>query len=175
MLLTPDGFIEVPITSEMILKSAQRADAMGELKNSIRHGEGNIIGFLGEAITLEALPGSISCPTYEYDIIRAGKRLEVKSKDRTARPKLDYEVSVAEYNAAQRADFYIFTSLYRPKDLILPIVGYVVGYMQVGEFRAKARFLKAGDIDPSNGWECKADCWNLPISELHRFNKLEQV
>ena len=175
MRITDEGFIEVPITGEMMLGAAQRANDMGELKNSIRHGQGNLIGFLGEAISLEAFPHSISCPNYEYDILRNNSRLEIKSKDRTVRPKLDYEVSVADFNATQRADFYVFCSLYRPKGFIAPTVGYVVGYISTGEFKQLARFLKAGEIDPSNGWECKADCWNLPISELHRFNKLEQV
>jgi hypothetical protein len=170
--LTPDGFIEIPITAEMIFEASDRAARMGELKNSIRHGEGNIIGFLGEAITLQAFPGAISCPTYEYDILRNNQRLEVKSKDRSVRPELHYEVSVAEYNSTQHADFYIFCSLYRPKEFIVPTVGYVVGYMSPTEFKQRARFLKAGDVDTSNGWECKADCWNLPIEHLHKFKHL---
>ena len=34
------------------------------------------------------------------------------------------------------------------------------------EYFNKATFLKKGDIDPSNNYTVKADCYNVPISEL---------
>jgi len=46
---------EVFITDEMFLKARDESIKMGCLRNSIRNGEGNIVGFLGEFITQIAL------------------------------------------------------------------------------------------------------------------------
>ena len=34
------------------------------------------------------------------------------------------------------------------------------------DFYTKATKYQRGDVDPANGFEFKADCYNLPISEL---------
>ena len=42
------------------------ADAMGKLNNSIRHGEGNVYGFLGEMIFAK-ITGAEQDNTYDWD------------------------------------------------------------------------------------------------------------
>ena len=77
--------IEVKITKEMIDTCRPHATEIGRLKNSIRKGNGNLIGVLGELLVHQALPGSIWTPetvTPSWDIIDAdGKRIEVKTKE----------------------------------------------------------------------------------------------
>lgn len=168
--ITPDGFIKIFITPKMISIASQKADELGELKNSIRHGAGNLTGFLGEQLILSAFPDAESCPTYHYDILHEGKRLEVKTKDRTSVPLVNYECSVSAYNYEQRADLYVFCSTHRRRGESVPFEGYILGYISPEEYKAEAQFLPAGSLDPSNGWKVSADCYNLPISKLVRFN-----
>lgn len=181
MKITGEGFIEVAITPAMRARAALKAKEMGTLRNSIRKGEGNLAGFLGEEIVLEAFQCASSQNTYQHDVTFDGTSFEVKTKDRTVPPKILYEASVANYNATQQADFYVFTSLYRDEkvDLESPdylpgdeyITGYVIGVISKEDYKRQAIFLREGDIDPSNGWKVSADCYNLLYSRLYRFSR----
>lgn len=170
MIITHDGFIEVVITDEMISRAAAKDREMGELNNSIRNGDGNLCGFLGEEVVLAAWNGSTSQNTYQHDITFEEISFEVKSKDRTVAPLLEYESSVAKFNTRQRADFYVFTSLLRRKGTKDYTKGYVLGIIDKQEYFEKATFLRVGDIDPSNNWKVRADCYNLHYRHLTRFS-----
>ena len=41
------------------------------------------------------------------------------------------------------------------------------------EYFDKANLLKKGEIDPSNNFTVKADCYNLKISELRKMKEIE--
>ena len=45
-------------------------------------------------------------------------------------------------------------------------VGWFLGSMGHDEYYNKATFLKKGDVDPSNNFTVRADCYNLKIEEL---------
>lgn len=175
MIIRNDGMIEIKITSDMFERAKIKAEEMGELKNSIRKGRGNLAGFLGEEIVLEAFPGSVSNNNYDYDIALDEMKLEIKTKDRTVEPKLSYEASVANYNTRQAADFYVFVSLYRDKASDTYTHGYVVGLIEKDQYKQRAKYLKAGDVDPSNNWIVSADCYNLPYKELTRFGEIVEA
>lgn len=42
--------IPVPISDKMVSEAKEKAEEMGKLNNSIRSGEGNIVGFLGKRL-----------------------------------------------------------------------------------------------------------------------------
>jgi hypothetical protein len=159
--------IEVQITPKMLQASIESSKKLGILNNSIRSGNGNLAGFLGEECVLNAISGSLKSNTYDYDILIGDKRFEVKTKDRTVAPRPEYECSIPNYNTKQLADYYIFVSLLRKNNDYLK--GYVLGYMSKDEYFKKATLLKKGDIDKSNNFTVKADCWNLKINELHQI------
>lgn len=170
MTITPDGFLEVTITPAMLATAQTKADEMGQLRNSIRGGRGNLAGFLGEEVVLAGFPGSRAHNTYDYDILFDDTvRLEVKTKDRTVPPRIDYEVSVASFNTRQQADFYVFVSLVRDKATNTYTRGYICGLIAKADYKANSTQLRKGDIDPSNGWEVSANCHNLPIGSLTRL------
>lgn len=169
MLITQDGFIEVVVTPEMMQRAEAKAEEMGELRNSIRRGQGNVAGFLGEEVVKSVFAGSAEQNTFQHDIVFEEVSFEVKTKDRTVVPSLGYEASVANYNTRQRADFYVFTSLLRNKASKCYEKGYVLGIIEKTEYFDKATFLQKGDIDPTNGWMVSADCYNLPYAALSRF------
>lgn len=165
---TDEGFQEVQITPAMLARAQAKADALGTLRNSIRSGRGNLTGFLGEEVVLAAWPGSEESNTYDYDLLFEEVRFEVKTKDRTVRPCLSYETSVANFNTRQRADFYVFVSLFRDRQSDVFTVGYVCGIISKADYTDQSHFLRKGDIDPSNNFVVRADCHNLAIRQLAR-------
>lgn len=152
--------IEVIVTDDMISAAKQKALDMGRLNNSILSGTGNMAGFVGEQIALSILNGEWS-NTYDYDILVDGYKVDVKTKQTTVKPKPFYECSVANYNTKQLCDVYAFVRVL--KDLSK---GWYLGSIKKQDYFSKAVYLKKGDIDPSNNFTVRADCYNLRIQEL---------
>jgi hypothetical protein len=152
---------EVAISLPMLDLARTKAAELGKLHNSILKGKGNIAGFLGEQIALHCLGGTWA-NTYDWDIILPdGKRIDVKTKQTSVKPLPEYECSVTKYNTKQKCDAYAFVRL--KNDFM---VGWYLGCMDKEKYLEKAAFKKKGDIDPSNTYKFKADCYNLAIKEL---------
>jgi hypothetical protein len=159
--------IEVPITDADFNEAKEKAENLGKLKNSIRKGEGNITGFLGEIAANKVIKGKIVSDTsYDFDILKEEVSWEVKTKSRSVKPKPDYNCSVAEYNTKQKCDRYIFVSLW---PIEKPTKAYILGYLTKDEFYKKAFFLKKGQIEPGTPWRVKASCYNVKVSELNQM------
>ena len=152
--------IQVEITDEMLLAAREKATEMGELKNSILKGQGRLAGFVGEQVVMKILGGKWE-NTYDYDINVNNVRIEVKTKQTTVQPLPHYECSVAAFNIKQNCDAYAFVRVL--KDFS---VGWFLGVMKKDEFFQKAKRLKKGEVDPSNNFTVRADCYNLRIDEL---------
>lgn len=152
--------LEVIVSDEMLSLAKQKDEDMGRLKNSILSGRGNLAGFVGEQIALQILGGEWS-NTYDYDIVLDGLKIDVKTKQTTVKPKPFYECSVADYNTKQRCDAYAFVRLLTDFSK-----GWYLGYMDKNEYFSKATLLRKGEIDPSNNFTVRADCYNLAIQEL---------
>ena len=71
--------IEVEITEDMKKRAWAKSREMGEINNSITHGDGNIAGFLRRSAN-QLICGDI-CNTYDYDIVKGDTRYDVKTKD----------------------------------------------------------------------------------------------
>ena len=152
---------EIEITLDMIDKARVKAEDMGRLNNSILQGRGSVAGFIGEQIALHCLGGTWE-NTYEYDIILPdGSKVDVKTKQTSVTPLPEYDCSVANFNTKQECDMYAFVRV--KGDLT---VGWYLGSVTKEEYFKKARFMKKGDIDPSNNYKVRADCYNLTIKEL---------
>jgi len=154
----------IKIEPQDIAKASEMANEMGKLRNSIMRGDGNVAGFIGEIIVAREIGGVIA-NTYDYDVIADGITYDVKTKRCTSPPKPHYEVSVANYNTSQKCDRYIFTR-----------VGYrngkfghcfILGWKTPRQYYADAVKLNKGDVDPSNNYTVRADCWNMKISDLN--------
>jgi hypothetical protein len=152
---------KIDITEEMIKNATFKATAMGNLNNSILKGEGNLIGFLGEQIALSVL-GGVGKNTYDYDLVTPnGTKVDVKTKKTTVEPKPFYDCSVAAFNIKQKCNLYCFV---RVKDDYT--CGWFLGVYPKEDYFKDAVFLRKGDLDPSNKYTVKADCYNLKISSL---------
>ena len=159
--------IEVEITEGILEQAKRKACAMGKIKNSITHGQGNIAGFIGEEIVNAFIGGKIN-NTYDYDIVKDEVKIDVKTKRCTSRPKEYYECSIAKLSTHQKCDRYIFVRVLwnksRPNEWKK---AWILGQMDKKEYLKNARFLKKGEVDKSNNFTVKADCYNLKISDLH--------
>lgn len=85
--------IEVSITSEMLQIAKEKAKKLGELRNSITHGEGNVAGYLGELIVQKIMGGEIK-DTRDYDLLSPeGVKYDVKTKRCSGVPEPHFECS----------------------------------------------------------------------------------
>ena len=161
--------IEIEITKDMKKKAWRKAREMGVIHNSIMKGGGNIAGFIGEEIANSLIEGTVN-NTYDYDITsKSGIKYDVKTKRCTSAPKDHYECSIAAYNTKQKCDRYAFVRI----EWVNGKWGraWVLGWLDHKEYFNKAEKLNRGDIDRSNGYMVKADCYNVPINKLRNFRR----
>lgn len=157
--------IEVPVSQEIISRATKKAHQMGKLNNSIRNGDGNLVGFIGEYVVSDYLNCAIE-NTYDYDLVHLGVRIDVKTKQCTSPPRPFYECSVAAFNTQQKCKAYIFV---RVKNQ----TAWILGWLPKDRYFKTARFLKKGEIDDSNGFTVKADCYNVRIDQLYSIEKIK--
>ena len=161
--------IEIDVTQQMKKRAWKKAREMGVIHNSIMKGGGNIAGFLGEEIANSLIDGAIN-NTYDYDITsKSGVKYDVKTKRCTSAPKPNYECSVANFNTKQKCDRYAFVRVEFKNGKWGR--AWLLGWLTHDEYFKKAKRLTKGDIDPSNGFIVRADCHNVPISELRKFRR----
>ncbi len=151
----------ITISSWMIPVAEQKAAELPRLRNSIRGGGGNVIGFLGELLTARALGIPIS-NTYDYDLCVNGHTWDVKSKRCTSPPLAHYNVNVAAASGHQQPDYYFFV---RVDDGLQD--AWLIGGIDRETFYERATFYRSGEIDPhGSGFRFRCDCWNLPAFRL---------
>jgi hypothetical protein len=152
--------------SEATFKEAKRRfDNFPLINNSIRHREGGLVGYIGEALVLHLKGGEIK-DTYDYDVIdRNGLKIDVKTKERKVAPLPHYNCTVAAFNTKQKCDRYAFVNVL--KDMK---TAWYLGSISKKEFYKKAVFRKKGEYDPTapshRPFRFTADCYNIPASEL---------
>jgi len=159
--------IEIKITQDIRERAQEKADEMGRLNNSIRQGEGNLVGFMGEQIVANYLNACVE-NTYDYDIMMHGAKLDVKTKECTSPPKPHYECSIAAYNTKQKCNAYVFTRICQD-------TCWILGWMPKEAYFKKAKFMQKGQIDPSNNFVVRADCYNLAIQDLKPIDHLKNL
>lgn len=148
----------------MIERAQWKAAELPKLNNSITKGGGNLAGFLGEELVLASSERFTEANTYDYDIVLDSRySIEVKTKRQTSKlpPKSTYEASITNFNPYQLTDYYIFTRVTNDYS-----IGWVLGIISKNEFFNKASFHRKGELDTTNNFEFKCDCYNLPYSDL---------
>ena len=155
---------EITPTSEQIEFARQDAKELGILKHSFRRGEGNCDGFLGERLVAEVIGAEI-CRSYDFDLVKNGLKIDVKTKTCTSKPQPHYNCSVYAYNTTQKCDIYVFVRIL--KDLSR---AWIVGSIWKAKFFEKATLCRAGEADPKSANSYRhlypLDVYNLPISIL---------
>lgn len=170
------GFlIPIPVTSEMLERARAKAADLGNLRNSITKGDGNVAGFLGEEALLAYL-GTEASPvnTRNYDVIFRGWKIDAKTKRRKSAPREDYDCSVAAYNTGQKCDIYVFASVTYDCKMV-----HLCGWMPHDEYYEHATAMEEGQQDSNivNGkkYEFHADCYNMKYFQLKRMEDLKNL
>lgn len=166
--------IEYPVT-DFLDEADHRANKIGTLDRSMRGLQGAQVGALGEVVGMRYLRDrgvtftEVFSTTHDV-ITKSGNTLEFKTKERTVRPSASYECTAPAYNKDhQQPNMYLFISLLAEgkSDAMSRFSrAYILGTIRHDEFEAKAKLWRQGELDPSNGWVAKIDCWNVPISAL---------
>lgn len=168
------SFVEIDITDDILKIANFKAKDMGHLNKSIMRGEGNLAGFLGEECLKKYFGLKLGTEenTYDYDLIYFGERIDVKSKKTSVIPRFNHECSVAALNTKQNCDYYIFTRVLFELDVAKKV--YIMGYSKKSDYYKNARFLKKGDIDGSNKFIVREDCYNMYYSDLSSVEELKK-
>jgi hypothetical protein len=164
--------VEVPLDGLHVVAQS-RANAVPELRRSMRGAAGNEVGAMGELVAMRYLEQANVLfrdePDYDHDIWTPHGTIDVKSKERTVSPQPHYDCTVPEYvEDAQKPDWYLFVSLLSDKSRGCHRFkrGWVLGSISYAEFWERARVVGQGDLDESNGWAATIACRNLPVSAL---------
>ena len=152
--------IQVKITPSIINRAKKKAATVGNLQGSITGSLSHVVGAIGEIIVADII-GANESNTYDYDLVRDGERIDVKTKRCNPRPFPHYDCSVAAHGTNQNCDSYVFVRILTDTSR-----AWILGSIPKSDFYTRATKYKRGDIDPTNGFTFKADCYNLPISEL---------
>lgn len=157
--------IEIIPTPSQLAFAKEEAKKIGVLNNSILEGKGNAHGILGEIIVADYINAD-RANTYDYDLVRNGRTVDVKTKQCTSKPDPSYYCSVANYNTSQDCEVYGFVRILKDFSKC-----WVLGGIKREDFYDKAKFYKEGELDPSSncGFRFKADCFNLEIKHLKPF------
>lgn len=166
------------ISEEIYIEAQKRADALPIFDNSHRAKEANQVGCLGEVIAecwmkingIKYIP-QLEKTTHDYKV-DGHLTIDVKTKDRTVPPKIDYDNSAPLYNHShQRPDYFLFISLRRDKNNNTENIrrfseAYIVGSISYIELdRIGIPFLK-GEKDWRNGTKFWTDCLNVEMWQL---------
>lgn len=164
--------LDVSIQKSWISKAEEKAKRVGKLNKSILEGKGNFNGFLGEQI-ISNYYGLPFADTRDFDLTWKGRRIEIKTKGVAFVPTEDYEVSIQTYYK-QSTDYYVFVRVHYDRKR-----AWILGYIKPEEYFKKAILMKKGYTDPTNGFQFKADTWNLRIHQLYdlekMFNEIEEL
>ena len=160
--------LEVRVSDDILLQARDLAEDLGKLHNSITSGQGNVAGFIGELIVADLLNAERQ-NTKDYDLVLPdGSTVDVKTKRTSVEPKTHYDCSVARFSLHQQCDKYAFCRVKNDYT-----VCWFLGLISHDKYFELARELKKGDIDPSNNYTVKADCFNLSIEDLQSEDESE--
>jgi len=155
----------IQITTQILNRAKRKAASVGNLQGSITGSLSNVVGAIGEVIVADVL-GATESSTYDYDLIKDGRRIDVKTKRCSTAPRENYDCSVAAHGSKQDCDSYIFVRILKDTSK-----AWILGEIDKADFYDRATKYRRGDIDPENGFVFKADCYNLPISELKQIDE----
>ncbi|UPR28190.1 hypothetical protein ITG08_22810 (plasmid) [Vibrio cyclitrophicus] len=174
--------------SEQVYQEAEaRAKRQKVFTMSHRGEAANIVGCLGEVIAEQWMRKhgiefieELKETTHDY-LVKKTITVDVKTKDRTVKPKNDYDNSAPLYNHNhQKPDYFLFISLERPSmrkdnDVRKYHTAYIVGgisYEELDQYGIK--FLE-GDIDWRNGTKFWTSCINIEMWQLIPLKELISI
>lgn len=174
--------IKYKITQDDIALATKLAPTRAYNEYSITKGQRNVVGVLGEICYVKMMSYLLPrkeidyTPSYDYDVLIGGYKVDVKTKQRTVAPQSSYAASIAAYSKdLQMCDYYAFTSITVARDNKDDFLDfYFIGNMSKSKYFSLAEFKRKGDSDGDNFVATKGktftiveDCYNLEYKSLY--------
>jgi len=160
--------IEISINKDYMRRAREKASTVGILQGSITGGTSNVVGAIGEIIVADSIEAK-QINTYDYDLVKDGVRIDVKTKRCNTKPLPNYDCSVALHGTKQDCDAYVFVRILT--DLSK---AWILGGISKQSFYKEATLYRKGDVDSDNGFMFKADCYNLKIDKLSSVHEIKK-
>jgi hypothetical protein len=179
MIIRNPSYTRVNNIPEYVYREAElRAENQRVFKKSHRKDEANGVGCLGELIAEywmkhQNIPFTpeLEKTTHDY-VVGNSLTIDVKAKDRTVRPKPDYDNSAPLYNHShQRPDYFLFISLEREKtnktkDVRRFHTANILGSISYEELDKIGIPFLENEKDWRNGTTFWTDCLNVEMWQL---------
>ena len=137
--------VKLRITDEIIQEAQSRHRELGCLQNSFMKGERQTAGLIGQILVREYL-GAEDVSNFDYDLIRGGKTIDVKTKTCGVAPRVGFLCSVPIHCAeTKKCDYFAFIRV--SKDFKF---GWLLGAILWEDFRAKSTLYHKDEIDPTS-------------------------
>lgn len=156
-----------------------QAKSLPVFEGSHRKLEANYVGCIGEMVVADYLrrngidvDDDREKTTHDFLAGPNKRTVDVKTKDRTVAPKIEYDNSVPLYNHDhQRPEFYYFVSLIRPKkseksDIFRFKKAFIIGGIDLNTLDRVGQRWEKDQVDASNGTKFWTACINVPMAQL---------
>jgi hypothetical protein len=144
--------IKLQITESQI-ERAKKLFSFNKLKNSLRNGEGNLLGAIGEIVAFDYYQEQdklvIHSGDFNFDLLIDGSKIEVKTMEVNATPKEYHECNVSLYNAEQQCDYYLFLNVDSSHS-----TAYIKGYVSKQRFKKIRQLRLKGEKNGSFEYTC---------------------
>lgn len=144
--------IKLQITESQI-KRAKKLYSFNELKNSIKNGEGNLLGAIGEIVAFDYYQEQdklvIHSGDFNFDLLIDGSKIEVKTRESNTPPKGHYECNISLFNAEQDCDYYLFLDIDSSHS-----TAYIKGYVSKERFKKIRQLRLKGEKNGSFEYKC---------------------
>ena len=144
--------IKLEITPGQI-ERAKNLFSFNKLKNSIKEGEGNLLGAIGEIVAFDYYEQQdklvIHSGDFNFDLLIDGSKIEVKTMEVNATPKEYHECNVSLYNAEQKCDYYLFLNVDSNHS-----TAFIKGYVSKERFKKIRQLRLKGEKNGSFEYKC---------------------
>ena len=154
------------ITPEQLEKAKHR-NTFGILKNSLKNGEGNYLGSVGEIVLIDHYKNKgvkfDDGQKYDYDFIINDFKVDVKTQSIKYKPKPNFTCHIPNFNIKQDCDFYAFMFINLETN-----DAYCEGMIRKKDWKLIAKLKKQGEMGYVKPFA--TDTWICLISDLSKIN-----
>ena len=135
------------------IERAKNLFSFNKLKNSIKEGEGNLLGAIGEIVAFDYYEQQdklvIHSGDFNFDLLIDGSKIEVKTMEVNATPKEYHECNVSLYNAEQKCDYYLFLNVDSNHS-----TAFIKGYVSKERLKKIRQLRLKGEMHGSFEYKC---------------------
>jgi hypothetical protein len=166
------SYSRLVLSQKLIDEAAARSKLLPVFSGSHRGAAGNLVGCIGEIAFKRFLTrngvffeNNTEKTTHDYIVGPRRITVDVKTKDRTVKPRQNFSNSVPLYNHShQRPDVFYFISLLREGDIYKE--AFLLGAITCKKLDNVGKVWKAGEVDLSNGTKFWTACINVSMQDL---------